>query len=574
MPLRPNFGAAVLILGTLLLAGCGAATVRNGTTAKVASAAHATAEAAAPAVDTSPEALELQAEAHAHYAMAVIHDLDDQPQQANEELCQAAFCDLSNEPLILEVVRRLIQFKQYDRAAELAAKAAALPNASGMIFARLGLVYSLLGKNDEAIAASQKAVQKLPDSIAGYQNLARIYLQTGRHEAGLKILDQAAKVPGVDAAFLVDLSELYNAFSRAGVSTNLSAKPLAVEMLNRAAKLNPTNPMLLQKLADGFVMLNEGEKAAGIYQKLLERFPNLPGLREKLAEIYLRRKDRDKAVEQLEAIKRQNPTNPQVYYLLGSAAFDARKMEEAAKNFHEALLLNDELEPAYYDLSLAQINLKQSRKALETLGRAREKFPRAFAGEFFTGIAYASLKEYSNAINHFIAAEVIGRATDTNRLTHFFYFQLGAAYERNQQLEEAEINLTKAVRLSPDFAEGLNYLGYMWADRGTNLVQARECIEKALKLEPENGAFLDSLAWVFYKLKQPGEALTRQLKAIELTKEPDATLFDHLGDIYAAMDQRDKAVEAWRKALALEPSPEIQKKLQPVAGGALPARQP
>lgn len=114
----------------------------------------------------------------------------------------------------------------------------------------------------------------------------------------------------------------------------------------------------------------------------------------------------------------------------------------------------------------------------------------------------------------------------------------------------------------------------MWADRGTNLVQARECIEKALKLEPENGAFLDSLAWVFYKLKQPGEALTRQLKAIELTKEPDATLFDHLGDIYAAMDQRDKAVEAWRKALALEPSPEIQKKLQPVAGGALPARQP
>ena len=507
--------------------------------------------------------------------MAVIHDLDDQPEQANEELYLAASCDPANESLVLEVTRRLIfQFKQYDRAAELAAKAAAQPNASGMIFARLGLAYSLLGKNDEAIAASQKAVQKLPDAIVGYQNLARIYLQTGRHEAGLKILDQAAKVTGVDAAFLVDLSELYNAFARAGVATNQSAKPLALEMLNRAAKLNPTNPMLLQKLADGFVTLNDSEKAAEIYQKLLERFPNLPGLREKLAEIYLRRKDRDKAVEQLEAIKRQNPTNPQVYYLLGSAAFDARKMEEAAENFHKALLLNDELEPAYYDLSLAQINLKQSRKALETLGRAREKFPRAFAAEFFTGIAYASLKEYSNAISHFVAAEVIGRATDTNRLTHFFYFQLGAAYERNQQFEEAEINLTKAVRLAPDFAEGLNYLGYMWADRGTNLVQDREFIERALKIEPENGAFLDSLAWVFYKLNPPREALTRQLKAIELTKEPDATLFDHLGDIYAALDQRDKAVEAWRKALALEPSPEIQKKLQPVAGGALPARQP
>ena len=66
--------------------------------------------------------------------MAVIHDLDDQPEQANEELYLAASCDPANESLVLEVTRRLIfQFKQYDRAADLAAKAAAQPTASGTI---------------------------------------------------------------------------------------------------------------------------------------------------------------------------------------------------------------------------------------------------------------------------------------------------------------------------------------------------------------------------------------------------------------------------------------------------------
>jgi tetratricopeptide (TPR) repeat protein len=87
-------------------------------------------------------------------------------------------------------------------------------------------------------------------------------------------------------------------------------------------------------------------------------------------------------------------------------------------------------------------------------------------------------------------------------------------------------------------------------------------IEKAVKLEPQNAAFLDSLAWVLYKLEKPTEALDPMLKAIELTKEADATLYDHLGDIYAALKQPDKAKEAWQKSLGVEPNDQIQEKLK------------
>jgi len=102
----------------------------------------------------------------------------------------------------------------------------------------------------------------------------------------------------------------------------------------------------------------------------------------------------------------------------------------------------------------------------------------------------------------------------------------------------------------------------MWAERGENLSEARVMIARALKLEPENAAFLDSMAWVLFKLNLPAEALEYQLKALRHQKEPDATLHDHLGDIYAALKQHDKARDQWQHALTIEPSEAIQQKLK------------
>src|SRR5262249_13468278 len=97
---------------------------------------------------------------------------------------------------------------------------------------------------------------------------------------------------------------------------------------------------------------------------------------------------------------------------------------------------------------------------------------------------------------------------------------------------------------------------------GENLEEARRMIEKALRLEPKNAAYLDSLGWVLYKLGKPKEALPCLQQALEQSTEPDPTLFDHLGDIYAALHQPSKAREAWQKSLSLEPNAEVEKKLK------------
>ena len=509
--------------------------------------------------DDSPEAMERRTEAHARYATAVSYDWNEEPEEAAIEYYKAALADPTNEALVLEVSQRLVQLKQNDKAVEVLSNATAVTKASGILFAQLGRVYSLLGKKELAIEANRMAIKKMPRSILGYRNLAQIHFQNSQYDEGLKVLDQAAKQSGADANYLIELGELYTGFIRATATS--TAKERALETYNRAAKLNPTNAFLIQKLADGFAVVGESERAAELYLKLLERVPGWPGLREKLAELYLRQQDRKKAAEQLEAVIRNNPTHLQAYYLLGSIAFEEKNPKLAADYFTKAMLLNPNFEPVYYDLAGAQINLNKPYEALATLDKARTKFQQGFVSEFYTAMAYTRLKDYTNALKHLTAAEVIARATETNRLTHGFFYQLGAACERNQKYEEAEKHFRKCLELSPDFSEAMNYLGYMWAERGTNLNEAHDLIEKAVKLEPKNPAYLDSLGWVLYKLNKPKEALPWLLKSIEYAEEADATLYDHLGDIYSALQQPDKAREAWRKALSVEPSEQIQKKL-------------
>jgi tetratricopeptide (TPR) repeat protein len=480
----------------------------------------------------------------------------------------------------MEATGRLLRFRQgekpddkaqsmREKAAEILKKATARPEASGALYARLALIYSLLGKKELAVEASRQAIKKSPDSLSGYQYLAQLHLQNNQSEAGLKVLDEAAKQPNPDVGFLIELGETYAAFSRTVPASTI--KPRALDAFKRAAALKPNNSVQLQRLADGFNALGEVDLAVEHYLRLAERLPNLTVIRDRLVELYLRKQDRTNAAVQLRAVIRESPANPQTHYLLGSILFEERNSKEAAESFEKTILLSPNFEPAYYDFAAAKINLNETGEALKMLDRARGKFSESFVGEFYTALAYTRMKDYTNSLKHLTSAEVIARATATNRLTHTFYFQLGSAYERNQKFKEAETYFRKAIELEPEFSEALNYLGYMWAERGENLKEAREMIEKALKLEPENAAFLDSMGWVVFKLGQPSEALPWILKAIERNEEPDATLFDHLGDIHAALKQMDRAREAWQKSVAIEPSEAISKKLKDAGSPVSPA---
>src|ERR1051326_4620004 len=259
--------AAALFCSALFLAGCetapaGRHSVKSGSPDAVAPKA-----VVRKAEDYSSAAVEKRTEAHAHYAAAVLHEWNDEAEPAVNEYFKAAMADPGNEPLVLEVSQRLLELKKNDQALELLLKATAESPPSGMLFARLGLLYSLLGKKELAIAANRTAIKKTPRAIAGYRHLARIYFQAGQYDDGLKVLEEAGKQSAVDTGFLVDLAELYASFIRP--ASGDTAKTRALECFTRPAQQKPANPLLLQRMADGFALPGNSGKGVGLTVKII-----------------------------------------------------------------------------------------------------------------------------------------------------------------------------------------------------------------------------------------------------------------------------------------------------------------
>jgi len=142
------------------------------------------------------------------------------------------------------------------------------------------------------------------------------------------------------------------------------------------------------------------------------------------------------------------------------------------------------------------------------------------------------------------------------------YFARGVARERQQRWPEAEADFQRALQISPEQPDVLNYLGYTWIDRGERLQEGLAMVQRAVELRPHSGAIIDSLGWAYYRLGDYALAVEYLERAVEL--EPaDDTLNDHLGDVYWRLGRRIEARFQWQRALTLEPdNPEaIQAKL-------------
>lgn len=142
------------------------------------------------------------------------------------------------------------------------------------------------------------------------------------------------------------------------------------------------------------------------------------------------------------------------------------------------------------------------------------------------------------------------------------YFARGAARERLGRWPEAEADMQRALVLSPDQPDVMNYLGYSWVDRGERLTEALALIQRAVELRPMSGAIIDSLGWARYRLGDYAQALELLERAVELAPA-DPTLNDHLGDAYWRVGRRIEARFQWQRALTFNPdNPEpIQAKI-------------
>jgi tetratricopeptide (TPR) repeat protein len=154
------------------------------------------------------------------------------------------------------------------------------------------------------------------------------------------------------------------------------------------------------------------------------------------------------------------------------------------------------------------------------------------------------------------AAEIYTKAIDLQKVTRpsawVLYYERGIAYERSGKWDQAQPDFLKALDLNPDQPQVLNYLGYTWVDKGENLDQALEMIQKAVKATPNDGFIVDSLGWAFFKLGRMDDAVSTLEQAVQL-KPNDPQINDHLGDAYWKVGRRLEAHFQWNVAASLDP---------------------
>jgi tetratricopeptide (TPR) repeat protein len=128
-------------------------------------------------------------------------------------------------------------------------------------------------------------------------------------------------------------------------------------------------------------------------------------------------------------------------------------------------------------------------------------------------------------------------------------FELGAVYEKQKKYADAEAAFRQVIAQQPEHGPALNYLGYMLAERGERLTESVDLIKRALETEPDNGSYLDSLGWAYYrdgKFDLAAESLKRAADQLQT----NSVVQDHYGDALFRLGRFDEAIAAWSRALA------------------------
>jgi tetratricopeptide (TPR) repeat protein len=330
------------------------------------------------------------------------------------------------------------------------------------------------------------------------------------------------------------------------------------------------DPAILKDVADYYAASQQLKEAIPLYLRVIELQPDDANAREKLATGFILTDQRGKAVELLEQIIKEHPEKYQPYDLLAQVLDDEarslqreNRLDEAkarfakvAANYEQSLLINPNHAGTYLRLAELLLGpLKNPERAVKFLAEARRRFPGAPEIVYYLAIAQREAKQTQRAVATFEEALREAQLDQDNEIVNAkFYFNYGVTAEQAGLYEKAADLLRRSIALDPtSAAEAYNYLGYMWADHNMHLDEAKEMIERALQIEPNNGSYLDSLGWVEFRQGKFDQALADLLRAVKNLDREDPIVFEHIGDTYLKLQRVSEALESWQKAFALDP---------------------
>jgi tetratricopeptide (TPR) repeat protein len=491
---------------------------------------------------------------------------------------------------------------------------------------RAGELSARQNRLSDAVVYAERALELEPDNQGVRLFLGTLYRfrkdvanseRVLRDEGGLPVNDEAALLLyGIYAdnkrlgdardlaEWMIDVhpDELRGYFALADAHEKLGDPAASEAILRTGLERHPGELALYAALARSRRGRGDRVGEIAIYREVLEIHPHHRPTLQAVAEAQLALERTDEAVETLEILESLYPEDLRARLRLAFVEFGRGNFEAAAERFEFALQHSPEEYEVVYFLGVARSRLDEDEAAIAAFeriptshGRYAEARTQIAAtherrGDFARAIAeverarevhesrpldlyLASLRAKAGELDW--ALRFLQQLLDESPDDAEILYNIGVIHGEAKQIDEAIHYMQLVLGMDPDHAGALNYVGYTWAEQGTNLDQAEEMISRALELRPDDGYITDSLGWVYFMRARPlleqgdvdaarvllDRAVDELQRAAELTGG-DPVISEHLGDAYLLLEQKERALSMYEEALQLAPRFEEQPKLR------------
>lgn len=494
-------------------------------------------------IEVEPESLESQLQ------LAEVLSRLGQHAEAIEALRQAP-AELREQPELRQALAGELHLAGQDQAAlvEVDTLLAENPERDSLRRLRVQVLSSLL-RYDEAIVELHEIARRSTNEAGPGLDVAlvlsRLLERVGRSPEAIDQLRKALARAGEQDSLRVRLA-LVGALERAGQLD--AAAALVQEVMPEAALA--TLPMLARTSSDLLARASRSEEAVTVLEAAAARLASV-GEAKAAERLRLARwavvAEQERWQELAEGIQPMlKIDDPELRLgarlLRAEALAELGRLDDALGTLREEGLETGfarQLEAKRAELLLRFGRAEQGRAAVDAL--IAEGGVEALA-------AGAQIYQRAELYEDMLALATRTRDLEPDSVRSLFLH--GSACERLGRLDCAAEAFARLLSFEPEYAPALNYLGYLWAERGEKLETARQMIEKAVSLEPDNGAYVDSLGWVYFQLRRYPEA-RRHLEWASRLLPDDATVWEHLGDLYVTLREVEPARTAYRRALDL-----------------------
>jgi len=464
-------------------------------------------------------------------------------------------------------------------AEKYAVKAVEFENNNTWYLYLAGSLYAQNKKFTEAINTFESLIKLNSSEIDLYMKLADIYLIQNDLENAIRVYNLTEKKFGITESISLQKYKLF---------LSLKKNSDAQKELVKLSKISDQNPIYERMMAEYFIMIGEIDNAINKFSEIIRQNGEDGYSHIGLAECYQLKGDYKKSIEEIkiafslddvssddkvdllinfiknvgdnkeakvtsyeltEILIKKYPENPDLNTIYANLLIQNGLYTDARIYLQNVLKVRKDKYEIWEQLVLIENELLDWTAMYEETKEALTYFPNQSFIYFFNGFSAFQLGKYVESQSSFEFGYKLITKNDPLRKDYLSF--LAEVYYKNNLKQKSFETFDLFLEIEPNNIMVLNNYAYYLSLEQINLEKAKAMSYKTVQKEPKNPTYLDTYAWVLFKMKNYSESITYILQAVELDNYKSDVLLEHLGDVYFYLGEVDKAVYYWETALKI-----------------------